>query len=365
VTYRALALLLALTGCWSEYSFVDGEEAGAPGRPSPDAVATVVQDAGPDQGPVDADVASPDAAGGVDTPLDSAPTSTIQFRLPTVSVMGMGGTAVLDLTVSNLARAGAVTVALVSSSPDVLVPSMVALPEGRSSIAFRVRAAAASGATVLRATLMDGSATTALTTLTLVTSAPAPVPGDLVINEVNYDVPTTNGDASCDGVTSAFGDEFIELSNRSTHPVGLEGVSLWDEFGFTGNKPRFTFPATVLGSGETIVVFGGPLGPGGNAPWCKAFGSAMIGDAVSFANPMGFNLDNAGDTVHITAGPSSSSQPLGDPVVLPAGGNQAWSRFPDFEGPFGRHGDFPDHAPDRRWTPGTRVTGEPFAAVNP
>jgi hypothetical protein len=367
-----IALLAGLlAGCWNTYTFVDVEIDAGPidthsssdsGSADPEEVAAPV----PDSAPVDSMVV-PDATALPDSAPDQAPVTIVgvEIRPSAVSIAGLGGTAIVEVVLRGRAPAGGFAVAIASNSQALAVPPSVVVPEGASAVGVRVRGVAAGGTAEITASISGRTPSMATATVTLAASAPSPVAGEIVVNEVNYDVPTINGDANCDGEVGAFPDEFIELSNRSSHPVQLMGVSLWDDFGFTTGKPRFSFPSIVLGSGEVVVVFGGPLGSTGTAPWCKGLGPAAIGDAAAFGNPAGFNLDNAGDTVHLTAGPTGDSPSLADPVVLPPGGNQSLTRGPDFVGTFGKHTDLPGHAPDRKWTPGTLMTGAPFAAASP
>jgi hypothetical protein len=75
-------------------------------------------------------------------------------------------------------------------------------------------------------------------------------------------------------------------------------------------------------------------------------------------------LNNSGETVHLTAGPTSAV--VLDAVSFGAGTDESWTRSPDITGAtFVAHTAATDHATDRSWTPGTLVTGQPFAAVSP
>jgi hypothetical protein len=364
-------LALLLCGCWERYSFVNGQidALAADSGTSPDsgnADPADVAPTPPDSPMMDA-LVEPDMVVARDGQTDPQPGTIVPVEIQpiAVSISGQGGTAIVEVSLRDRAPAGGFAITIASNSQAVVVPPRVVVPEGAFSVGVRIRSAASDGTAQISASISGRDSSVATATVTLAASIPPPAPGDLVINEINYDVPTINGDANCDGEVGAFPDEFIELSNRSSHPVQMLGVSLWDEFGFTSDKPRFTFPGFVLGSGETVVIFGGPLGSTGTAPWCKGLGPASIGDAAAFGNPAGFNLDNAGDTVHVTAGPGSASTSLTDPVILPPGGNQSWTRGPDFAGPFVKHTEVPGHAPDRKWTPGTLVSGAPFAAASP
>jgi hypothetical protein len=365
-------LCLLAGGCWERYTFEDDAlPASAMGTldggsdPIEAGLATIDSSA-LDLPAVDSPP-SPDVSPALDSSVDPVVggISGVEVRPAQVSVLASGGTAILEVALHGRAPAGGFAVALSSSSEAMVVPKSVIVPEGASAVGIRIRATGPAGSAELSASITGRNPAMARTIVTFVGTAPPPTAGELVVNEVNYDVPTINGDANCDGEVGAFPDEFIELGNLSSHPIDLTGVSLWDEFGFTGNKPRFSFPAFVLGPGEAVVVFGGALGATGTAPWCEGLRPGWIGDAAAFGNPAGFNLDNAGDTVHVTAGAGSDSPALVDPLVLPPGGNQSYTRGPDFVGAFTRHTEVPGHAPDRKWTPGTLMTGAPFAAASP
>jgi hypothetical protein len=288
----------------------------------------------------------------------------------TVSVQAAGGTAILTVTIDAPAGSGGVVIDLASSSSSNLaVPSTVTIPQGATSVGFRVRAdaAAAAGPVTITASL-SGTTATAISTASIVTSAPAPVVGDLVINEIHYDVLTSSvaGDANCDGVADAQDDEFVELSNRSNHPVQLLAASLWDAGAFAGTTPVYSFPSFVLGSGETVVVFSGAVGTTGTNVWCTNLDGTHIGDARAFGAGKSFALNNTtGDTVHLTATATVSSTELVTPVAIPTtSSKQAFTRDPDFTGAFVKDGTGIGAA-DRNWSPGTLVTGEPFAAAGP
>jgi large repetitive protein len=287
----------------------------------------------------------------------------------TVSVEASGGTAILTVSIDTAAGSGGVVIDLASSSgATIAVPTTVTVPQGATSVGFRIRAdaTAAAGPITITASLA-GTTGTATSAASVVTSVSAPTVGDLVINEIHYDVlATVAGDANCDGVGDAQDDEFVELSNRSNHPVQMQAVSLWDNDAFGGTLPVYSFPAFVLGSGETVVVFGGLVGTTGTSVWCTNLDGAHIGDARAFGSGKAFALNNTGgDTVHVTANTTVTSTELLTGVAVPTtSSKQAYTRDPDFTGAFVKDGTGIGAA-DRNWSPGTLVTGEPFAAAGP
>ncbi len=107
----------------------------------------------------------------------------------------------------------------------------------------------------------------------------APLPGQLVINEVLLAPPTSFlGDANGDGETVPKEDEFIELVNTTAHVLILEGCTLQ-----TSQGARHQFPeGTLLPGGMALVVFGvddpahppQPAGPFGGKPFLPDESSA-------------------------------------------------------------------------------------------
>src|SRR5438477_2614832 len=72
--------------------------------------------------------------------------------------------------------------------------------------------------------------------------------GNVVINEFLASAVTTNGLADEDGQFS----DWIELYNRGTNTVNLNGWSLTDD---PGTPSMWTFPAVTLGPGQYLVLF--------------------------------------------------------------------------------------------------------------
>ena len=81
-----------------------------------------------------------------------------------------------------------------------------------------------------------------------------PVLNELIINEVlaRTDTATATGDANRDGDATGQRDEFVEIVNRTSAPLNLSGLRLYDNTTTT----RHIFPAnTILQPGKAIVVF--------------------------------------------------------------------------------------------------------------
>jgi hypothetical protein len=359
-------------------------DATGPDAPAPDSApsdAPSLPDAAVDAPAVDAAVDAPAVDAAIDAPLpdaaidapapdaaiDAAPDAGgpgLSMLVPaTLQIMASGGTGLLTVSLNAPAPAGGVMVQLSSADTSiVLAPAAVPIRAGARQASFRVRAAA-SGADSTLVTAQLGSDTLSAT-VEVITAAPTPQLGQLVINEINYDVPTTQpGDANCDGFTNAVTDEFVEIINISNHPLQMAGASLWDATAWTSPPPRFTFTNFVLGPGEPVLVYGGSVGISGASPWCTNLDGMHVGDARAFPGAP-LNLDNGGDTLRLTAG-SVVSPNLVPPITFPSGMGQSWERSPDITGNFVRHQLAPGHATDRNWTPGTRLDGTPFSSANP
>lgn len=284
-------------------------------------------------------------------------------------IMRNGGTGVAIVTLDRAAPAGGTIVTLSSSVvASVIVPATVTVPVGLTEATFGVEGGATAGASVIGASTPDGGATAMITARA---TALAPTVDQLVINEVLYDPPgtlTTDlvGDASCDGQRTD-GDEFIELYNVTTEPLNLAGVSIWDNVGTAPAVPtyRVSFPVFELGPGESVVVFSGTAGVTGTSPWCATVAGAGIGDAAAFSGGA-FQLNNTGDTIAIRATAEAGSTLLaGLAYVSGAASDQSFTRDPDGFGLYATHDTVAGHAPDRAFTPGTLVTGLPWASVRP
>ena len=147
---------------------------------------------------------------------------------------------------------------------------------------------------------------------------PAPVAGDLVLNEVLFD-PPADFDANGDGALSTTDDEFVEIVNVSGGAINLAGVSIGD----TNSPTNFTFGAVCLEAGEVVVVYGK------GAQRFTAGGMVAIDDARH-----GLSLNNSPpEIVRIT---SAGIEILNESfAAIPA--DQSTTRSPDVSGTFASH----------------------------
>ncbi len=100
----------------------------------------------------------------------------------------------------------------------------------------------------LRAIREDGD------TLTHTTQRVVEPRPDLILSEILADpLPGSAGDANRDGVRESLGDEFLEIVNRSSFPVSLEGWVLKDDdVALTETPP---LPARFLDPGDFLILF--------------------------------------------------------------------------------------------------------------
>lgn len=204
-----------------------------------------------------------------------------------------------------------------------------------------------------------------------VEAAVPPGYADLVVREVlgpslrelhNRNV--EEGDASCDGAVDEVGDQFIELANRSTRAVQLRGVQLIAKpFDAGADRVLYTFEGKTLGPGEAVVVFSGALGDAGKnaAARCVNFNvGGKINDALGYGGA-GFDLRDQ-DALEIRSAENSTIAL----VDLPQSFSLDVSMEIPNEEALGQ--DFqpelqPQSAP-RRFTPGQRNDGRPFASFD-
>jgi hypothetical protein len=162
-----------------------------------------------------------------------------------------------------------------------------------------------------------------------------------VINEINADPDSTNGDANGDGEAHYSDDEFVEIVNMSGVDIDMSNWTLSDGYGL-----RHTFPlGTLVSDGCAVVVFGGgtPVGD---------FGGAIV--MVSSGGNLGLN--NGGDSVAI-ADETGYVQLFVE--YGPAGNNQSITLSPDVYGD--TYYDHSTVAPDGSlFSPGTDVYGDGF-----
>jgi hypothetical protein len=109
-----------------------------------------------------------------------------------------------------------------------------------------------------------------------------PTVAEVIITEILADPPDgTAGDANGDGVRDPDQDEFVEIANRGSLPVCLEGWILSD-----ASADRHVFPLSrSLAPGDVAVVFGGGVPTG-------SFAGARVERA-----PDGLSLQNEGDVL--------------------------------------------------------------------
>lgn len=173
-------------------------------------------------------------------------------------------------------------------------------------------------------------------------------PAPLVINEYLADPPAgPPGDANGDGVTSTSQDEFVELINAGSAPVGVGGFSISDAI-----QTRFTFPpGTVIPAGEAAVIFGGgsPRGDFGNA---RANGLVFTS---------GLSLNNASDSIIIkdSFGAEVARHDYPPPE---SDTNQSITRSPDINGNFVEHSTA-QGGDGRLFSPGTQLNGSAFTVA--
>jgi hypothetical protein len=174
-------------------------------------------------------------------------------------------------------------------------------------------------------------------TLVQVTGGDAPV----VLNEILADPPPDlAGDANGDGVRSNSDDEFVEIYNRGTAAVDLEGWTLHDA---SGLRHEFA-PGVVLAPGEWCVVFGGGEPTG-------------IPGTVTTASTGGLSLNNTGDEVRLVAddGVVQDVHAYGSE----ANADQSLIRHPDGDGDWTRPFDI-----DLPWAYSPGASNEVPAAVS-
>lgn len=174
---------------------------------------------------------------------------------------------------------------------------------------------------------------------------PAPVAGELVINEVLFD-PPAGFDSNGDGTAETVQDEFVEIVNTTGGPLLLAGVKLGD----TESVARFTFPAGLcLGAHEAIVVFG-------KGTQHFALSGTIAVDAAAHS----LSLNNSPpESVRLTAG---SGEVLATESFTAIPSDQSSARSPDVTGAFANHKDVGAGAPA---SPGKCLGGAVFPGCVP
>ncbi len=167
------------------------------------------------------------------------------------------------------------------------------------------------------------------------TCGPAPVIGDLVINEVM----ASPGDAidwNDDGTISTTQDEYVEIISTAVGPVQLMGLKVADLVG-----DKYTFAAVCLEPGESVVVFGR------GAKHFKASGVVQLDTATH-----NLELNNGSETVFLrfTAENVVNSLAIGSSTA-----GVSFTRSPDVTGAVVAHPTLPS---TRRGSPGHCIDGE-------
>ena len=168
-------------------------------------------------------------------------------------------------------------------------------------------------------------------------------PSVLVINEINADPDSTNGDANGDGAAHYSQDEFVEIVNTDAADFDISGWTLAD-----GYTVRHTFPeGTVIAGGCSIVVFGGGEPAG-------SFGKSL----VQTASGGSLGLNNGGDSVILNNG---SSDVLTASYGGEGGDNQSLTLDPDITGnePRVKH-TVATGSGGALFSPGTKIDGSQF-----
>ncbi|WP_299617197.1 lamin tail domain-containing protein [uncultured Tenacibaculum sp.] len=140
----------------------------------------------------------------------------------------------------------------------------------------------------------------------------------IVINEINADPDSTNGDANGDGTSNFSEDEFVEIYNISGANLDISGWVLAD-----AASDRHTFPnGTIVPANESIVVFGGGT-------------PVTVPGLVQVASTNSLGLSNSGDTVVIKNG--SGDIIISESYGSEGGNNQSLARNDDLTGTFVQH----------------------------
>ncbi|HEX8140179.1 MAG TPA: Calx-beta domain-containing protein [Pyrinomonadaceae bacterium] len=186
----------------------------------------------------------------------------------------------------------------------------------------------------------------------------------VVVNEVLADPPDgSDGDVNRDGTRDGSEDEFVELVNSTASAINISGWTIKTQaIGSATQTTRHTFAAgTSLPANEAIVVFGGG-GPTVGSD-TAAFGCAQV---VKASGASGLSLTNSGMTIIVSdaSGRFVTQFTYGGTTGLNADQNQSLTRSPDVTGGFTEH-TAATGAAGRRFSPGTRADGTPFANCPP
>ncbi len=166
------------------------------------------------------------------------------------------------------------------------------------------------------------------------------------INEYLADPPDgAAGDANGDGIRDSAQDEFVEVVNRASVPLGVGGFTVSD-----AAQTRFTFPAsTSIPAGEAAIIFGGGV-PAGE------FGNAASNGLVFTAS---LSLNNGGDTITLKDNGGNILEAIQYGSVE-GNANQSINRNPDILGIiFAPHSTITASG-GRLFSPGAQLNGSPF-----
>ena len=180
------------------------------------------------------------------------------------------------------------------------------------------------------------------------TCGPAPVAGDLVINEVMARPGTVDWNDDAIFATRRVQDEYVEVVSVATGPILMQGLKLADF-----EQDRYTFGSICMEPGEAIVVFG--VG----AKHYRASGvvqidiathSLALNDSVPSGAPAG---PGVADQVILRYNPDNVLTALSIAASMSEG--VSWARVPDLTGGMVAHPALPS---GRRGSPGLCVDGE-------
>ncbi len=171
----------------------------------------------------------------------------------------------------------------------------------------------------------------------------------VVINKLQADPDTTQGDANGDGVIHSSQDEFIEIVNSAGIPLDFSNASLRDLVGL-----RHTFPpGSLVAPGCAILVFGSgtPVG---------SFGGSLV--QVASSSMLGLNND--GDTLSLYD--SNGVEVAAYTYGSEGGDDQSLTRSPDISGPepLIKH-SLAAGSGGVLFSPGTGVDGDAFPGCAP
>lgn len=179
---------------------------------------------------------------------------------------------------------------------------------------------------------------------------PAPLAGDLVVNEIMAHPGGVkwSGDATDDGSIN-LRHEYVEILNVSDHAIEAEGVQL-----LVGTNVRYTVgdrgeATTCLAAGEGILVFGG------GTPTLAPAGVVVVAAGAT----SGLSLTDGGQTITLrSAGTDINSHTYGASGEEMAG--RSWVRDPDGSGAFVDHSGVVGAVGNG--SPGTCTNGGAFPA---